>query len=237
MAPCGRYPPRAASRGGKRPAVAAVVDGNGGAGARPTLKEPCMKPRKTFTLFAFLALTVWCGTLFEPTSAAGPAAPIYEIAFSSLGPINADVAIADADGSHAKPLLPHAGFDGNASFSSDGQWVVFTSERDGSYDIYRAHPDASGLERLVDHPAYRRPGSAVARWTVAGICFHAHGTSGHLDSGSGDEEAAQSHQPAGEGTFGRRGRQMDSGWRSHRIGIHGNRSSAVFLSSTRPRFI
>ena len=90
-----------------------------------------MKPRKTFALFAFLALTVWCGTLSKPTSAAGPAAPIYEIAFSSLGPINADIVIADADGNHAKPLLPHAGFDGNASFSSDGQWVVFTSERDG----------------------------------------------------------------------------------------------------------
>jgi hypothetical protein len=39
------------------------------------------------------------------------------------------------------------------------------------------------------------------------------------------------------GTFGRRGRQMDSGWRSHRIEIHGNRSSAVFLCSTRQRFI
>jgi Tol biopolymer transport system component len=88
------------------------------------------------------------------TVVAQPAAPIYEIAFSSMGPINADVFIADADGNHAKPLLPHAGFDGNGSFSRDGQWVVFTSERDGSYDIYRAHPDASGLERLVDHPAY-----------------------------------------------------------------------------------
>lgn len=113
-----------------------------------------MKPRMTFTLLAFLAVTVWCGTSFEPASAAGPAAPIYEIAFSSVGPINSDVFIADADGNHAKPLLPHAGFDGNGSFSPDGQWVVFTSERDGSYSIYRAHPDASGLERLVDHPAY-----------------------------------------------------------------------------------
>src|SRR6185503_2210847 len=31
---------------------------------------------------------------------------------------------------------------------------VFTSERDGSYDVYRAHPDGSVLERLVDDPAY-----------------------------------------------------------------------------------
>lgn len=100
---------------------------------------------KTVTLVVFVLAT---------TVVAQPAAPIYEIAFSSMGPINADVFIADADGNHAKPLLAHAGFDGNGSFSRDGQWVVFTSERDGSYDIYRAHPDASGLERLVDHPAY-----------------------------------------------------------------------------------
>src|SRR5688572_28658474 len=100
---------------------------------------------KTVTLVVFVLATA---------VAAQPAGPIYEIAFASLGPLNADVFIADADGNHATPLLPHAGFDGNGSFSSDGQWVVFTSERDGSYDIYRAHPDGSGLERLVDHPAY-----------------------------------------------------------------------------------
>ena len=50
-----------------------------------------MKPRKTFTLFAFLALTVLCGTLFEPTSAAGPG-PDPRNCFLELGPINADAA-------------------------------------------------------------------------------------------------------------------------------------------------
>jgi TolB protein len=118
-----------------------------------------MKPRrtrvaKTGMIVASLTLAVWCVARFEPASAAGVQAPIYEIAFSSVGPINSDVFIADPDGHHAKALLPHAGFDGNGSFSPDGQWVVFTSERDGSYDIYRTHPDASRLERLVDHPAY-----------------------------------------------------------------------------------
>ena len=111
-----------------------------------------MKPRTL--LIALLTFGIWSPTLLEPTAAAEPAGPIYEIAFSSLGPINADLFIADSDGNHAMPLLPHAGFDGNGSFSRDGQWVVFTSERGGSYDIYRAHPDGSGLERLVDHPAY-----------------------------------------------------------------------------------
>lgn len=113
-----------------------------------------MNPRKTFALLASLALIAWHGTRSELASAAQPGESSYELAFSSLGPVNADVFIADADGNRATPLLPHAGFDGNASFSSDGRWVVFTSERDGSYDIYRAHPDAPGLERLVDHPAY-----------------------------------------------------------------------------------
>lgn len=70
------------------------------------------------------------------------------------GPINTDMFIASLDGTSATPLLPHAGFDGNASFSPDGGWIVFTSERGGSYDIYRAHPDGSGLERLVDDPTY-----------------------------------------------------------------------------------
>lgn len=80
--------------------------------------------------------------------------PRYEIAFASFGPVNAEIFLADASGNNAEPLLPHAGFDGNASFSRDGAWVVFTSERGGSYDIYRAHPDGTALERLVDDPAY-----------------------------------------------------------------------------------
>jgi Tol biopolymer transport system component len=86
--------------------------------------------------------------------AAAATQPTYEIAFASLGPLNSELFIADADGNSVKPLLPHAGFDGNASFSYDGRWIVFTSERGGSYDIYRTHPDGSGLQRLVDDPAY-----------------------------------------------------------------------------------
>jgi Tol biopolymer transport system component len=103
------------------------------------------------TLSVLLAFTVW-GAVPSDRMSAAPAA--YELAFASVGPINADVLIADPDGRNAVPLLPHAGFDGNASFSSDGRWVVFTSDRGGSYDIYRARPDGSALERLVDDRAY-----------------------------------------------------------------------------------
>src|SRR6478609_10032397 len=73
------------------------------------------------------------------------AEPIYHLAFANFGPLNNDIFIADADGSNAKPLLPNPANDYNASFSHDGKWVVFTSERNGSADIYRVHPDGSGL--------------------------------------------------------------------------------------------
>jgi Tol biopolymer transport system component len=43
--------------------------------------------------------------------------------------------MANADGSLERPLLPNSGFDYNASFSLDGRWIIFTSERGGSADI------------------------------------------------------------------------------------------------------
>jgi len=62
--------------------------------------------------------------------------------------------IADADGRNEKSVLPAESLDYNASFSSDGRWIIFTSERAGSADIYWVHPDGSGLERLTSDPAY-----------------------------------------------------------------------------------
>ena len=72
-----------------------------------------------------------------------------------LGPTESVLYIANADGTGERPLMATSGFDYNASFSRDGKWVVFTSERNGfgEADIYRVHPDGSGLERLTDDPA------------------------------------------------------------------------------------
>ena len=80
--------------------------------------------------------------------------PIYHIAFANFGPLNNDIFIADANGDHARPLLPNPANDYNASFSHDGKWIVFTSERNGSADIYRVHPDGSGLEQLTNDPSF-----------------------------------------------------------------------------------
>ncbi len=91
-------------------------------------------------------------------SRAGPD-PRYGIAFASFAPLDTDIFIAAADGSDARPLLSHPDLDYNASFSPDGEWIVFTSTRNGSADVYRVHPDGSGLSQLTDNPAFDDQGT------------------------------------------------------------------------------
>jgi len=88
----------------------------------------------------------------------GSRAP-YTVAFKSFAPNNTDIFIAEGDGSHARPLAPDPALDYDASFSPDGRWVVFTSQRAGSADIYRVRPDGSQLERLTDDPAFDDQGA------------------------------------------------------------------------------
>jgi TolB protein len=78
----------------------------------------------------------------------------YEIAFANFGWQNTDIFIADGNGNGAHPLTPSPGLDYNASFSEDGKWVIFTSDRNGSADIWRVHLDGSGLEQLTNNPAF-----------------------------------------------------------------------------------
>jgi len=82
------------------------------------------------------------------------AAGQYKIAFANMAPLDSDVFIAAADGSDAKPFLPHPALDYNATLSDDGNWIIFTSERNGSADIYRARVDGTDLTRLTEHPAF-----------------------------------------------------------------------------------
>jgi TolB protein len=76
------------------------------------------------------------------------------VGFAGFGPLNADVFVADADGSNPRPFLPHPAQDYNASYTADGRWIVFTSERAGSADIWRARANGTGLERLTDDTAF-----------------------------------------------------------------------------------
>jgi TolB protein len=57
--------------------------------------------------------------------------------------------LTDADGKNERALLPGTGSNYNASFSADGRWVIFTSDRSGTANLYRVHRDGTGLERLT----------------------------------------------------------------------------------------
>src|SRR5579884_938431 len=77
-----------------------------------------------------------------------------QLLFTRVGPTRIGLFVANADGSHERALLPADGLDYDPSFSADGKWIVFTSERGGSADVFRVHPDGSGVEGLTDDPAY-----------------------------------------------------------------------------------
>ena len=72
-----------------------------------------------------------------------------------IGPSRSELFVANADGTAEHKLLNSSSFDYHASYSYDGKWIVFTSERAGygQADIYRVHPDGTGLEQLTDDPA------------------------------------------------------------------------------------
>src|ERR1700730_3748300 len=83
-----------------------------------------------------------------------PLSAANRIYLNRIGPSASELFIANADGTGEHKLFATTGFDYDASFSTDGKWVVFTSERNGSADVYRVHADGSGLERLIDDAAY-----------------------------------------------------------------------------------
>ena len=108
-----------------------------------------MVPRRALT----------CLLVFSTSLAASVATAEYQIAFGGFAPIDADVFIADANGGNARVLAPHPAIDQNASFSRDGQWVVFTSWRAGSADLYRVRSDGTGLERLTSDSSFDDQGA------------------------------------------------------------------------------
>jgi len=86
--------------------------------------------------------------------AAPPASAKNTILVNRIGPSASELFIANADGSGERKLFPATGFDYDASFSADGKWIVFTSERNSSADIYRVRLDGSGLEQLTNNSGF-----------------------------------------------------------------------------------
>ena len=85
----------------------------------------------------------------------GEAEPSREtIVYSSIQPANWDLYLFDGPGSAPRRLTTHPGLDYNGVISPDGRWVVFTSERTGSPDLYVLDlHGAAGPRPLVEGPA------------------------------------------------------------------------------------
>src|SRR5262245_14747730 len=88
-------------------------------------------------------------------AAAVPTTPqkiVFARVFPSPGQIG--LYVAARDGSGERPLLANPDADYDAVWSPDGASIVFTSDREGSADLFRVKADGTGLERLTDDPAY-----------------------------------------------------------------------------------
>jgi TolB protein len=85
------------------------------------------------------------------------APPPRKISFARAGgvvPGTMQLFVSASDGSDEHPLLaaPHDDYD--AVWAPDGQSIVFTSDRNGSGDLFRVNTDGSGLTQLTSDAAY-----------------------------------------------------------------------------------
>src|SRR5260370_18218880 len=106
---------------------------------------------------AKLGITVTAFFLLPGALALGSAHPAFTkntILVNRIGPSGGELFIANGDGSGEHKLNSGGSMDYDAMFSADGKWIVFTSERNGSANIYRIHSDGSGLERLTDDDGF-----------------------------------------------------------------------------------
>jgi Tol biopolymer transport system component len=65
-----------------------------------------------------------------------------------------DIFTAKPDGTDLKRLTKAPGYDAEATVSTDGKWIVFTSVRDGDIELYKMKTDGTGVTRLTRSVGY-----------------------------------------------------------------------------------
>ncbi|PLQ00069.1 PD40 domain-containing protein [Cupriavidus pauculus] len=110
--------------------------------------------KKTNNILTAIAVAAALSVLAASPAQAG-AGTRGELLLNRIGPVSSELYVSNADGTGEHKLLGTTGFDYHASFSRDGQWVVFTSERDGlgQSNLFRVKIDGTHLQRLTDHIA------------------------------------------------------------------------------------
>ena len=130
-----------------------------------------MTPRTLAALPAML-LTA-CGPSAGPAPNAGAdaggadaasadAGGAERIVYSSLRPSNWDIYLFERPGAEPERLTDHPGLDYDATFSPDGRWLVFTSERRGNPDLYAIDLEARSAPRLLIDSAAMEDQAAIS---------------------------------------------------------------------------
>lgn len=116
---------------------------------------------KSVLAAVLLASAITQATTAAPSSAApsSAATPKEKVIWLAGGRRAFGLYLSAPDGTGERPFLPDLRPSYNPSFSTHGEWIVFTSERFGSADVFRVHPDGSGLERLTDSQAFDDQGA------------------------------------------------------------------------------
>ena len=155
-----------------------------------------------------------------------------------------DIWLAGADGSNARRLTTHVAREINPRFSPDGQWVAFSSNRMGNYDVF-VMPVAGGeAKQLTWHSA----SDEVQYWTPdgKGIVFatsrgaQAWGSPLHTVALDGSLPVPLDMDNAATGMIKQDGSMIAfnrSGFRYSRKGYRGNNSTDVYVQDTRTKQI
>ena len=112
------------------------------------------------THLALVALAAGCTSGTEtrhevPVETMRPAPPsglVEAVVFTTLQPPNWDIYLFDKPGEPPRRLTDDPALDYNAVFSPDGGWIVFTSERTGDAELYRAGAVAAALDAFPGLP-------------------------------------------------------------------------------------
>jgi Tol biopolymer transport system component len=126
--------------------------------------------------------------LFSSTHLAGdscPPSPDYSQGYVWALYPSYDIFTAKPDGSDLKRLTKTPGYDAEATVSTDGKSIVFTSVRDGDIDLYTMRTDGSNVTRLTDKVGY--DGGAFYSRDGQWICWRAEYPA--TDSARADYEA------------------------------------------------
>ncbi len=117
-------------------------------------------PARRLLLAALCSLVFASAALAEARVLRHPTYSKGKVAFSYFG----DIWSANEDGSVATRLTVHRARDVYPRFSPDGQWIAFSSNRYGNYDVFVMRADGGTPRQLTFHTG----GDNVVGWTPDG---------------------------------------------------------------------